>query len=413
MILARYIAKKFNFEGTQKKSSPAIKIATIGVALGVAAMILALAIVIGFKNKVSEKAIGFASHVRITGITDQYIKNSLPISVDDSICRSIISSPEVLSISRCAEQSAVLKTNKDFSGVILKAIESNYDDTFFKNSLVEGEFINFSDSTSSNDIILSEIVANKLKLSVGESILCYFIDSEKIKVRKFNISGIYNTNFAEYDSFYALCDLRIIQSVNNWNPDQYTSLEIKLKDFDDIELYTSQLRYSIIGDVDAYGNSYFVESALDINPQLFNWLDLLDMNVWIILVLMSLVAGFTIISGVLIIILEKTAAIGTLKSLGASNSLIRKTFIYIASYLIVKGMFWGNIIALLICAVQYYFGILKLDPATYYISEVPIEINWWLLILLNVASLMILLVMVILPTYIITKIKPAESIRYE
>ena len=413
MILEKYIAKKINSEGNHKKSSPAVKIATIGVALGIATMILALAIVIGFKNRVAEKAIGFASHIRITGITDQLFTNTLPIAVDDSICNALLANPEVTSIGRCAEQSAVLKTNKDFSGVILKGIDTEYDDSFFKSSLINGTVPSLSDTTTSNEILLSENIASKLQLNVGENILCYFINKDKVKVRKFNISGIYNTNFVEYDEFYALCDLKVLQSVNNWENDQYTSLEIKLKDFSNTETFTNNLRYSIIGETDAYGNSYFVESALDINPQLFNWLDLLDMNVWIIIVLMSLVAGFTIISGVLIIILEKTSTIGTLKALGASNKSIRKTFIYLAAYLIIKGVIWGNVIGLTICAIQYYFGILKLDAATYYIPEVPIEINWWLLLLLNLGAVLLLLLMVTLPTYIISKIKPAETIRFE
>ena len=413
MILEKYIAKKINSEENHKNSSPAVKIATIGVALGVATMILALAIVIGFKNRVAEKAIGFASHVRITGITDQLYTNTLPIAVDDSICNILKTSPNVISIGRCAEQSAVLKTDKEFSGVILKGIDVDYENSFFRNSLVSGSLPALSDSTQSNEILLSENIASKLQLRVGENILCYFINNEKVKVRKFNISGIYNTNFVEYDSFYALCDLKVLQSVNNWESDQYTSLEIKLKDFDHTKLFARELRYSIIGKTDRYGNSYFVESALDINPQLFNWLDLLDMNVWIIIVLMSLVAGFTIISGVLIIILEKTSTIGTLKALGASDKFIRRTFIHLASYLIIKGLLWGNIIGLSICAIQYYFGILKLDASTYYISEVPIELNWWLLLFLNIGALTVLLLMVTLPTHIISKIKPAETIRYE
>ncbi len=413
MILEKYIAKKINTEGNHKKSTPAVKIATVGVALGIATMILALAIVIGFKNSVAEKAIGFASHVRITGITDELLTNTTPISVDSSICNMLKASPKVLSIGKSAEQSAVFKTDSDFSGVILKGIDANYDNSFFKNSLVEGELPLLTDSTASNQILLSENIATKLQLGVGESILCYFIDSDKVKVRKFNISGIYNTNFIEYDSFYALCDLKVLQSVNKWEDDQYTSLEIKLKEFSDTDSFTHELRYSIIGNSDAYGNSYFVESALEINPQLFNWLDLLDMNVWIIIVLMSLVSGFTIISGVLIIILEKTATIGVLKSFGATDGFIRRTFIYLSSYMILKGVLWGNVLGLTLCAIQYYFGVLKLDAATYYISEVPIEINWWLLLLLNIGALLTLLLMVTIPTQIISKIKPAETIRYE
>ena len=413
MILEKYIAKKINSEGNHKKSSPAVKIATIGVALGVATMILALAIVIGFKNRVAEKAIGFASHVRITGITDQLHTNTLPIAVDDSICDILLKSPEVISIGKCAEQSAVIKTEKEFSGVILKVIDSQYDNSFFKKSLVKGKLPTLTDTITSNDILLSENIASKLQLNVGEKILCYFINNDKVKARKFNISGIYNTNFVEYDTFYALCDLKVLQSINNWENDQYTSLEIKIKEFDNTRAFARELRYSIIGDRDKYGNSYFVESALDMNPQLFNWLDLLDMNVWIIIVLMSLVAGFTIISGVLIIILEKTATIGTLKALGATNKFIRHTFSHLASYLILKGLLWGNAIGLSLCAIQHYWGIIKLDAKTYYISEVPIELNWILLLLLNIGTLAVLLFMVTLPTHIISKIKPAETIRFE
>ncbi|MEG1642928.1 MAG: ABC transporter permease [Bacteroidales bacterium] len=409
-----FIARKIHFNGRndKKRPSPAVKIATWGIALGMAVMIIAVAIVIGFKHEVAGKAIGFGSHIQISGINENSYLNAVPISVNDSICKTIVADSSVKYIQRTAIQSGVLKSDSDFVGVILKGVDKGYDRSFFEASLSEGKFPDISGERTSEEVLISRQIANKMRLGVGSGILCYFIKSENIKVRKLKVAGIYSTNFTDYDELYIVGDLRLVQGVNSWDQDQYTSLEIKLNNFQDVKVFTGNLYYDLLGKQDCYGVTYFVKSIYDMSPQLFNWLDLLDMNVWIIIILMSVVAGFTIVSGILIIILERTSMIGTLKALGSDNISIRKIFLYLSSFLIIKGLLLGNIIGLAICLLQSHFKILKLDPAIYYIPAVTIELNWWI-IPLNIGSLIISLLMVIIPTYLVTRIRPAETIKFE
>lgn len=409
-----FIARKINFSGEDRKKlpSPAVKIATWGIALGMTMMIVAVAIVVGFKHEVAGKAIGFGSHVQISGISEDSYMDSGPVSVEDSVCNTLLSDPAVEYIQRTASQSGVLKTDSDFTGVILKGVDKDYNRSFFENSLSEGRFPDFSGERSSEEILISKRIADKMLLGVGSEVFCYFIKADNIKARKLKVSGIYSTNFTDYDDLFIIGDLRVVQSVNDWNYDQYTALEIKLKDFKQVKPFTEELYYDLLGKHGKYGISYFVESIHDMNPQLFNWLDLLDMNVWIITILMSLVAGFTIVSGILIIILERTSMIGTLKAMGESNTSIRKIFLYLSYFLILRGLIWGNIIGLAVCLLQYHFKILKLDPSVYYITAVPIELSWWI-IPLNIGCLAISLLMVTVPTYIITRIKPAQTMKFE
>ena len=410
-----FIARNIYFGGDSaaKRLSPAVKIATAGVALGLAVMLLSVAIVIGFKNEVSDKVIGFGSHVTVSGMNEESYLTSVPVSVDSAVCRALSADTQVKNIERVIETPAVFKTDTDFAGVVIKGVGSEYDTAFFSNSLVEGRLPAVSGESPTNEVMVSNLIADQLRLSVGSSIYCYFINVENVKARKFKICGIYKTNFTDYDRLYVVGDIRVLQRVNGWNEDQYTSLEINLANRDYVEPFTEGLFFSLLGQHDKYGVVYYVSSAYDKNPQLFEWLNLLDMNVWIIIVLMSVVAGFTIISGILIIILERTSMIGTLKALGASNGVIRKIFLFLSSFLIIKGLIWGNIIGLVLCGLQYWFKIVKLDPSVYYISAVPIEMDWRIFILLNIGTMLLFVAMVIAPTYIISRIKPATTMRFE
>lgn len=411
LFIARNIY--FNGDSAAKRLSPAVKIATAGIALGVAVMLLSVAIVIGFKHEVSDKVFGFGSHVTISGMNEEAYLSVVPVSVDSAICSDLNADPRVKHIERSVETPAVFKTDTDFAGVLIKGIGSEHDTVFFHNSLVEGRLPSVSAASPSNEVLVSSPIADRLGLSVGSSIYCYFINAENVKARKFKICGIYRTNFTDYDQLYVVGDIRVLQQVNGWDDDQYTSLEIKLDNRDYVKPFTEELFFSLLGQHDKYGVMYYVCSTYDKNPQLFEWLNLLDMNVWIIIVLMSVVAGFTIVSGILIIILERTSMIGTLKALGARNGVIRKIFLFLSSFLIVKGLVWGNIIGLILCGLQYWFKLVKLDPAVYYISAVPIELDWRIFILLNIGSLLLFTLMVVVPTYIISRIKPATTMRFE
>ena len=415
MNLELVIAKRIHFgKGgeIQKVSPPAIRIATIGVALGLSVMILAVAIVIGFKKEIRDKIIGFNSHIQISTFDNNLSYETHPISISTQQKDSLMQYPEIKHVETFATKPGILKTNDSFMGIALKGVSTDYDWSFFKSSLKEGTLPQISDSLVSDEIIISQYIADKLHLSINDNILCYFVQ-ENIRARKFKISGIYQTNFTDYDKFFIIGDEKQIQKLNGWEKDQHSGIEIQLYSFNDLERLTEELYFKFLDQTDAYGENYYVKSIKDQNPQLFSWLDLLDLNVWVILILMSIVAGFTMISGLLIIILERTNMIGVLKALGASNLSIRKIFLYVAVFLVGKGLLWGNVIGLGLCAIQYYFKIIKLDPEIYYITSVPISLNITYIILLNIASMAISLLMLLGPSYLVSLIRPAKSIKFE
>lgn len=414
MNLELFIAKKihFNNDGERKVSPPAIRIATLGVALGLAIMILAVAIVIGFKHEVSGKVIGFGSHIQISGFSNNASFETLPIGVSDSLRNALNQNPEISYIETFGTKPGILKTDDEFMGIALKGVGMDYDWSFFEQNLIQGTLPLLSDSVTSNEILVSQYIADKLHLKVGDPILCYFIENN-IRARRFKIAGIYQTNFTEYDKLFIIGDVRHVQKLNQWESDQYSGIEVKLKDFSKLDEVSENLYFELMNHTDKYGEQYFVRSVRELNPQLFNWLDLLDMNVWVILILMSVVAGFTMISGLLIIILERTNMIGVLKALGATNYSIRKTFMYVSLFLVGKGMMWGNIIGIFLCLFQSYFKIIKLDPNVYYIPAVPIELNLGYILLLNIACLIVSLLMLIGPSYLVSLIRPAKSIKFE
>ncbi|HJF43134.1 ABC transporter permease [Coprobacter fastidiosus] len=414
MNLELFIAKKihFNKDGRKKVSPPAIRIATLGVALGLAIMIISVAIVVGFKHEVSGKVIGFSSHIQISGFSNNSSFETLPIGVSDSLQAALKQNPEILYIENFATKPGILKTDNEFLGIALKGVDKNYDWSFFEKNLLAGVPPHLSDSAISNEILISHYIANRLHLEAGDQILCYFID-DNIRARKFEITGIYQTNFTEYDKLFIIGDVRHVQKLNRWGTDQFSGIEVKLRDFSKLDEVTENLYFDLMNCTDRYGEHYFVRSVRELNPQLFNWLDLLDMNVWVILILMAVVAGFTMISGLLIIILERTNMIGILKALGATNYSIRKIFIYISIFLVGKGMIWGNIIGILLCLLQAHFKLIKLDPDVYYIPAVPIELNFGYILILNISCLVISLLMLIGPSYLVSLIRPAKSIKFE
>ncbi|MCE2615455.1 ABC transporter permease [Phocaeicola oris] len=410
-----FIARKIyhNDEGGKKVSKPAIRIAMAGIAIGLAVIIVSVAVVIGFKNQVRDKVVGIGSDIFISNFDVQGTYETLPVVVNDSLLNVIQAVDGVMHVQRYSTKPGMLMTETDFSGMVLKGIGQDYDTKFLKKNMVEGEIPAFSDTVSSQKVLISKTNANKLKLKMGDSFLSYYIEGDNIRARKFIISGIYQTNFSNYDNLFLITDLYTVNRLNKWKPEQVSGIEVEVNDYSRLNDIKEAIHEKVDVKADKYGGIYFTQTVEEANPDIFAWLGLLDMNVWIILILMIGVAGFTMISGLLIIILERTNMIGVLKALGANNWSIRTIFLNFSAFLIGRGMLWGNLFGLLICFLQWQFHIIKLDPATYYVNYVPIELNIWIFLLLNICTFLISLMMLIGPSYLIAHIHPAKSIRYE
>ena len=414
-----FIAKRIHFSNNKgdnrQVTPPVVRIAIAGMAVGLAVMIVSVAIMVGFKKEVSNKVIGFGAHIQLSIFDSNISYESRPIAVSDSLCGALLGTPGVKRIEVFATKPGVIKTENDFQGVILKGVDSNFDTTFLKTHLVEGEMIKIDPVTLSDKILISRTTARLLNIKCGESLIMYFIDNDKtsLRARKFRISGIYDTGFADYDKLFAVGDIKHIRRINGWDDDMASRVAIFIDHYNQLDELNEELFFSLIDKQDRLGNNYYIHSIKELNPMIFNWLAILDSNVMIILALMIIVSGFTMISGLLIIILERTNMIGILKALGENNYSIRKIFLYVSFFLIIKGMFWGNVIGLSICLIQSHYHLLKLDSEIYYMDSVPIDLNGLSLILINAGSLIVSFLMMILPSYLITKIEPAKSIKYD
>ena len=415
MNLELFIAKRIHFgksQGEKRASSPAIKIAIAGVAIGLAAMILALSIVIGFKTEVRNKVVGFGSHIQISNLSNNSTYETQPVCVSPELVNLLESTTGVKHVETFATKPGIIKTDSAFQGIILKGVGNDYDWGFFKQNIISGSVINPDDTVHANQAILSKNIASKLNLKTGDSFLCYFI-GDNVRFRKFHVTGIYSTNFEDYDKLFVVTDINLIRKLNNWEEDEASGIELLVKDYNKLDEIQQNVFVEMMTYRDRKDNTFLTRSIKEMNPMIFNWLDLLDMNVIVIIVLMFLISVFTMISGLLIIILERTNMIGMLKTLGARNYSIRKTFLYVSSFLILKGLFWGNTIAITILVIQKYFGLIKLDPDTYYVSEMPVDINILYILLINLGTLFLSMLMMIGPSYLIARISPAKSIRFE
>ena len=392
-----------------KVSRPAIRIATIGVAIGLAVMIITVSVVLGFKHTIRDKVVGFGSHLQVYNVQ----ATGFPLCIDDSTLQAYESVEGITHAERIALTQGILKTDDDFLGIVLKGIGPEYDTTFISNSMVEGRLPQFSDSTTKYPLVVSRSMADKLRLHIGDRVFAYFIGEDDVRARKFTVSGIYQTNMRRFDDMICLTDLCVTQRLNNWDSLQCTGAELTVSDFDNLKGINLNMQRLLHGKTDRDGNMSVSYTITETYPQLFSWLDLLDINVWIILGLMIAVAGFTMISGLLIIILERTQMIGLLKALGTRNSTIRHTFLWFAAFIIGRGLLWDNIVGIGIVLLQQYTGIVTLDAQTYYVSEAPMELNIPFIVLLNVATLIISVFVLIAPSYLVSHIHPARSMHYE
>lgn len=409
-----FIARKIYGSRTNQKqvSRPAITIATIGMAIGLAIMIVSVCVVLGFKAEIRKKVVGFGSHIQVMNMEQTRSFESYPVVSNDSMLYVIDNIDGIKHVQRFITKPCLIKTNADFRGVALKGIGQEYDTSFIREHLIDGEIPHFSDSISSNEIIVSKFIADELKIKTGDKIFCYFMGNS-IRARRYTVAGVYCTHLMEFDQNLIFTDIKSLVKLNGWESDQVSGFEIQVDDYNKLnEIYYNVVK-KVNGQIDHYGDTYFSCTIEMLYPSLFSWLSLLDMNVWVILILMLAVAGFTMISGLLIIILERTNMIGILKALGATNTSIRHTFLYFSAFVIGKGLIIGNIVGLGICLLQQQFSLIHLDAQTYYVDTVPILIVPSLIILLNIVTLLVSVLVLVLPSFLVSHIHPAKSIRFE
>lgn len=415
MNLAYYLAKRVYSDKGDKRavSRPAIRIATAGVAIGLAVMLVSICVVLGFKHTIRDKVIGFGGHIQVSNFLSVQSQTPYPIAVTDSFIKVLKDIPGVSHVQRFANKQGILKIDSDFLGVIFKGVGPDFDSTFLHQNLIAGSIPKFDDKASHNHLLISRLMADKLHLKTGDKIYAYFIDEQGARARRLTINGIYETNLKRYDEVMCYTDLYTAVRLNGWNADQVGGVELTVKDFDKLTETEEYIIAKVNRTQDKYGQTYSSATIQELNPSIFSWLELLDLNVWIILGLMLAVAGVTMISGLLIIILERTNMIGLLKALGARNSSIRSTFLWFAVFIIGRGMLWGNILGLGLLLAQRYLGVVKLDAQTYYVSTVPIDFSWPLIIGVNALTLVVCTLMLIGPSYLVSFIRPARSMRYE
>ena len=421
MSLSLFIARRlYRDEGGRRQASrPAVLIAMAGSARGLAVMIVAVSIIVGFKSEVRSKVAGFGSHLRLSGLeggANAYESN--PVVADDSLMAWVAARPGVKHVQRYSMKPGMLKTDDAFMGMMLKGVGPEYDLGFLRRHLVEGEVPQFSDTASAGRVLVSRAMAGKLRLKPGDKLDTYYLSNGggsggDVRARRLQVAGIYETNFTEYDNLFILADLCLVNRLNGWKPGQVSGLEVELSHYGQLDAATWELGAQLGGCADRYGAEYCVRNVEQLNPQLFAWLGILDVNVWVILALLTGVAGFPMISGLLIIIIERTSMIGLLKALGARDGLVRRVFLWLSVFLIGKGMVWGNVLGLGFYLLQSLTGVFKLDPATYYMDTVPVSLNLWIFFALNAGTLLISVCMLLGPSYLIARIRPAGALRYE
>jgi lipoprotein-releasing system permease protein len=407
-----FIAKRFSYsqQGKQQSMRPGIKIATFGIAVGLAVMIIAFAVVIGFKQEVSNQVIGFGSHIQISEFNSSNSYQKLPISMNDSLLKQISDIQGVDRVEQVITNPAVIKTENDFKAVIFKGIDSTYNLNFFKKNLKDGSLPDFSENK--NNVLISKSLSEKLNLKTGDDFFTYFFQ-HNVRVRKFTISGIYATTYSEFDNVFIIGSLPVARTLNQWDNTQFSTLEITISDFNNIDTIGAKIQGVVGNRFNENELLYNTQTIKQLSPQIFIWLDMLDVNAWVILVLMMAVAGFNMIACLLILILERTQTIGIFKALGMKNAQIRQIFLYHALFFVVKGMIIGNLIGIGIIVIQYFTHIIPLNPQYYYVNYAPVVINPLIIILLNVIVFVSSILMLLLPSHIITKILPAAAIRFE
>lgn len=411
MNLELFIANRLlKGKETGAVSVPIVKIAVAGIALGICVMLLSVFIVTGFKQEITLKLSGFMAHLNITAYENNESYTGNGILAPDSLLTVIRQLDGVKQAYPYVTKPAILKSGTEIHGVVLKGVDSLYDAGFYSRHLQAGEFPDLAGVRPSGDILVSSSVAGLLNVKVGDKISAHFVQDPP-RVRMFTVKGIYDTGFKEYDDMLVLCDIRHLQRLNDWEGERVSGIAVEIDNIE--EILPMEMAVDNVLPLDEHNDFFKLTTLRQSAPQVFDWLNLLNMNVWIILTLIVVVAGFNMVSGLLILILDKTALIGILKALGYQNLSLKKLFLYVAVGLIAKGMIAGNVLALVLGGLQYYFRLISLDPGTYYMETVPVNFDIGYILLLNAGVLVVSVLMLIIPTMLISSIRPIKAIRFE
>lgn len=405
-----FIAKRLITTKDHKSSisAPIIKIAITAIALGMIMMMVSIATGMGLQQKIRQKVSAFNGHIIISGYNDNNSDvSTTPVSKKQNFYPKFTSIDGIAHIQAVASKAGIIRTETAFEGVIFKGVGADYDTANLKEYLVAGRLPNFK-STLNEEVLISQYLANRLGLKNNDTFVTYFMkeNGEGYNLRNFKIVGVYNSGFQEFDATYVIGDIRHVQRINKWKPDQVGAFEVFVNDFTQIEQKGQEVYQETSSTLDS-------QTIVEKYYYIFEWLKLFDVNILVILIVMIAVSTINMVVALLVLILERTQMIGILKSLGANNWSIRKIFLYNAAYLIGRGLLWGNGIGLTLLLLQKYFGIIKLNPESYYVNEAPVDINLFYLLLLNIGTVVVCLVVLLIPSYIITKITPSKSIRFE
>ena len=400
------IAQKLYFSDSPggRSSRPAVRVALGGIIIGVLVMLVAISVVVGFKQEITRKVAGFGSHIQVVNFDNNSTYELQPILVTDSLVDHLLTLPHVEHVSMFASKPGIIKTDSAFQGIVFKG--TDYWDYFAQN-IVEGQL-----PKEVNEVLLSTELSKQLHLKADDSFLCYFIEDD-LRVRRLHVAGLYNTCMSEMDKVFLLGHIDLVRQLNTWTTHQASGLEILIDDLHYLDEATDAVYFATANRLDEEGNAFYTQNLQQLNPSIFGWLDLLDMNVVIIIVLMLFVSGFSIITGLIILILDSVSLIGTLKALGANDQFVRRIFIYQAILLIGKGMLWGNLLGVALCALQYFTHVLPLDAASYYVSYVPIAFPWVWWCVLNIGTLLVSWLILLAPSAIVTQISPAKVMHFE
>ncbi|WP_167612844.1 ABC transporter permease [Maribellus sediminis] len=412
-----FISRRLFFDKGNKKllSQRIIRIALTGIALGLAVMIVSVAVVTGFKKEVRNKVIGFGSHIQIINYDSNSSYETQPVSEEQPFLATVKQIPGINYLQPFATKPGMIKTDDYIQGIVFKGVDENYNWDFFAKNLLEGTIPDINDSTRTSQILISAEISRLLQLKINDKAIFYFLNENELMPRmlQLEVCGIYHTGFEEFDKLFILGDLKQIQRLNDWKDDQITGFEVVVSDFNQIEKIEQEIRSTIIQFRDKDAEILRTESITRMYPQIFDWLSILDMNVWVILILMVMVASFNMVSGLLVLILERASMIGVLKAMGTTGWSIRKIFVYLSVFLTGRGMLWGNVIGIVIVVLQNQFLIIHLDPATYYVEYVPMNFSLLHLLLLNAGTIVITSAMLIVPSWLISKISPDKSMRFD
>lgn len=406
LFIANRLTKSQEYKNSV--SSPIIKIAIIAIAMGMVMMLVSIATGIGLQRKIRDKVAGFNGHVVISNYDNNQSKTTQkPISIHQNFYPEFTSVSGVKHIQPFATRAGIIRTEKSFEGVVLKGVDKDYDWSFFKEYLVAGNIPVFTDKIS-KEVLISKMTANRMHFKVGDTFDTFFIKENPNTLpsrRVYKIAGIYDTSFEEFDKNMMIGDINQVRGLNKWNDEQVGGFEVFIDNFEDIDLKSKEIYQAIDVTLDS-------ESLFEQFPQIFEWLQLFDGNIAVIIIIMVVVAGINMITALLVLILERTQVIGVLKTLGAKSWSIRKIFLFNASYIVGRGLLIGNAVGLLMIFLQYQFKFVTLDPQNYYVDVAPVYITVSQVLLLNLGTLLLCVLMMLVPSYIITRISPAKSVKF-